>query len=249
MSRKPFIGGNWKCNGTKASIKELVDGLNALEVKDSSDVVVSPVSLHLDWVKANLSAPFQVAAQNCSLTGTGAFTGEIAPQQLVDFGLEWVILGHSERRAMFHEGSELVANKVANAQAAGLSVIACIGETLDQREANQTNDVVSAQLGAIAGKVANWDKIVIAYEPVWAIGTGKTATPEQAQEVHAFLRKWLNDNVNADVAGKMRIIYGGSVKPGNAVELFGQADVDGFLVGGASLKAGDFGAIIKAGEQ
>ncbi|CAN1808684.1 Triosephosphate isomerase, cytosolic (Fragment) [Linum perenne] len=165
---------------------------------------------------------------------------------LVNLDIPWVILGHSERRALLNESDEFVGDKVAYALAQGLKVIACIGETLEQRESGSTMAVVSAQTKAIAAeKIKSWDNVVLAYEPVWAIGTGKVASPAQAQEVHAELRKWLKDNVSAEVAQSTRIIYGGSVNGGNCKELAGQTDVDGFLVGGASLKA-EFIDIIKA---
>ncbi|GFP81744.1 triosephosphate isomerase cytosolic [Phtheirospermum japonicum] len=166
---------------------------------------------------------------------------------LVNLDIPWVILGHSERRALLGETSEFVGDKVAYALAQGLKVIACIGETLEQREAGSTVEVVAAQTKAIADRISNWTNVVLAYEPVWAIGTGKVASPAQAQEVHFELRKWLNKNVSAEVAASTRIIYGGSVNGGNCKELAGQPDVDGFLVGGASLKP-EFIDIIKSAE-
>ncbi|KAK9755230.1 hypothetical protein RND81_01G011300 [Saponaria officinalis] len=166
---------------------------------------------------------------------------------LVNLGINWVILGHSERRALLNETNEFVADKVAYALSQGLKVIACVGETLEQREAGTTMEVVAAQTKAIADLVTNWDNVVVAYEPVWAIGTGKVASPAQAQEVHLELRKWLKDNVGAEVAESTRIIYGGSVNGGNCKELAAQPDVDGFLVGGASLKP-EFIEIVKSAE-
>ncbi|TYI67266.1 hypothetical protein E1A91_D08G004800v1 [Gossypium mustelinum] len=164
---------------------------------------------------------------------------------LVNLGIPWVIIGHSERRALLNESNEFVGDKVAYAVSQGVKAIACIGETLEQRESGSTMAVVAAQTKAIAEKVTNWENVVLAYEPVWAIGTGKVATPAQAQEVHCELRKWLNDNVNSEVAASTRIIYGGSVNGANCNELAAQPDVDGFLVGGASLKP-EFVHIIKA---
>lgn len=155
---------------------------------------------------------------------------------LKDVGVNWVILGHSERRTVFGEPDQLVADKVAHALEAGLKVIACIGETLQEREANKTEEVVFRQTKAIAAAIKDWSKVVLAYEPVWAIGTGKTATPQQAQDVHQSLRQWLKDNVSAEVADSVRIQYGGSVTSANCKELAQQQDIDGFLVGGASLK-------------
>ena len=178
----------------------------------------------------------QLSAQNCSLYGNGAYTGETSAPMLKDFGLDWVILGHSERRHVFGESDQVVAQKVKAAVDQDLSVMACIGEKLDEREAGQTNAVNARQLMAIREEVEDWSKIVIAYEPVWAIGTGVTATPDQAQEAHDNLRAWLRSNVSAEAADKTRILYGGSVTDKNADELISLPDIDGFLVGGASLK-------------
>ena len=186
-----------------------------------------------------------LSAQNCSAQGNGAFTGEVSADILKDLGVNWVILGHSERRSLYHESNEVVAKKVKYALETGLHVILCIGEKLDEREAGTTNDVLKAQLTACLPSISDWSKIVLAYEPVWAIGTGKVATPEQAQETQAFVRSWLTESVSADVAQRTRIIYGGSVTETNCADLIKQADVDGFLVGGASLKPA-FADIIKA---
>lgn len=176
---------------------------------------------------------------------SGAFTGEVSPAQLKDVGATWVILGHSERRQVFGESDELIAQKVVHALDQGLKVIACIGETLQEREAGQTEAVVFRQSKALTDVIKDWTNVVVAYEPVWAIGTGKTATPDQAQEVHGALRKWLADNVSADVASALRIQYGGSVTAANCKELASQPDIDGFLVGGASLKP-EFVQIVNA---
>lgn len=183
--------------------------------------------------------------QNAYKVPSGAFTGEISPAQLKDVGATWVILGHSERRQVFGESDELIAQKVVHALEQGLKVIACIGETLQEREAGQTEAVVFRQTKAFTDVIKDWTNVVLAYEPVWAIGTGKTATPDQAQEVHGALRKWLADNVSADVASSLRIQYGGSVTAANAKELASQPDIDGFLVGGASLKP-EFVQIVNA---
>ncbi|KAG8380728.1 hypothetical protein BUALT_Bualt06G0046100 [Buddleja alternifolia] len=249
MGRKFFVGGNWKCNGTTEEVKKIVSMLNAAEVpsQDVVEVVVSPPFVFLPVVKASLRPDFHVAAQNCWVKKGGAYTGEISAEMLVNLDVPWVILGHSERRALLGESNEFVGDKVAYALAKGLKVIACIGETLEQREAGTTVAVVAAQTKAIAERVSDWTNVVLAYEPVWAIGTGKVATPAQAQEVHFELRKWLQANVSPQVAESTRIIYGGSVNGGNCKELGGQTDVDGFLVGGASLKP-EFIDIIKAAE-
>ncbi|XXG54602.1 hypothetical protein AAC387_Pa03g2442 [Persea americana] len=238
MGRKFFVGGNWKCNGTIEEVKKIVSMLNEAEVPSEEivEVVVAPPFVFLSFVKSLLRSDFQVAAQNCWVRKGGAFTGEISAEMLVNLGIPWVILGHSERRLLLGETNEENNVAVAYALSQGLLVIACVGETLEQRESGSTLDVVAAQTKAIADQISNWSNVVLAYEPVWAIGTGKVATPVQAQEVHSELRKWLKENVSAEVAETTRIIYGGSVNGGNCKELAAQPDVDGFLVGGASLK-------------
>ncbi|CAA6669383.1 unnamed protein product [Spirodela intermedia] len=238
MGRKFFVGGNWKCNGTNEEVKKIVSTLNGAEVpsEDVVEVVVSPPFVFLPVVKSLLRSDFYVAAQNCWVRKGGAFTGEVSAEMLINLDIPWVILGHSERRALLNESNEFVGDKVAYALSQGLKVIACVGETLEQRESGSTLEVVAAQTKAIADQVTNWANVVIAYEPVWAIGTGKVASPAQAQEVHQDLRKWLADNVSAEVSSTTRIIYGGSVNGANCQVLAGQPDVDGFLVGGASLK-------------
>ncbi|PON64198.1 Triosephosphate isomerase [Trema orientale] len=247
MARKFFVGGNWKCNGILEEVKKIVTVLNEAEVpsEDVVEVVISPPFVFLPLVKSLLRSDFQVAAQNCWVRKGGAFTGEVSAEMLVNLGIPWVILGHSERRLLLNESNEFVGDKVAYALSQGLKVVACVGETLEQRESGSTLAVVAAQTQSIADKVSNWDNIILAYEPVWAIGTGKVATPAQAQEVHSELRKWLQDNVSAQVASSTRIIYGGSVNGANCKELAAQPDVDGFLVGGASLKP-EFIDIIKS---
>ncbi|PSR86711.1 Triosephosphate isomerase [Actinidia chinensis var. chinensis] len=247
MGRKFFVGGNWKCNGTIEEVKKIVTMLNEAEVpsEDVVEVVVSPPFVFLPLVKNLLRSDFQIAAQNCWVRKGGAFTGEVSAEMLLNLGVTWVILGHSERRLIMNESNEFVGDKVAYALSVGLKVIACVGETLEQRESGSTMSVVAAQTNAIADRISNWSNVVIAYEPVWAIGTGKVATPAQAQEVHSELRKWLKDNVGAEVAASTCIIYGGSVNGSNCKVLAAEPDVDGFLVGGASLKP-EFIDIIKA---
>ena len=248
MARKFFVGGNWKMNGTKASIDAIVAFLSKTdEMDDNVDVVVGVPAVYLDYVRSKLPKRVGVAAQNAYKAEKGAFTGETSCAMIKDVGCEWVILGHSERRNVFGEGDALIGEKVAFALDSGLNVIPCIGETLDEREAGKTTDVCFRQLKAIADKVkaGDWGRVVLAYEPVWAIGTGKTATPQQAQEVHAALRKWLAENVSADVANGLRILYGGSVTADNCRDLAACEDIDGSLVGGASLKP-DFIKIINA---
>jgi triosephosphate isomerase len=236
MGRKFCVGGNWKMNGSKASIAELSKLLSDAALDANTEVVVGCPAVYIAYARGLLPASIGVAGQNCYKAEKGAFTGEVAPQMLKDVGADWVIIGHSERRAIFGESDQLVADKTAYALSQGLKVIACIGETLQEREAGQTEAVVFRQTKAIADAVKDWTNVVVAYEPVWAIGTGKTATPAQAQEVHAALRKWLADNVSADVSASLRIQYGGSVTGANCRELASQPDIDGFLVGGASLK-------------
>ncbi|EEF33126.1 triosephosphate isomerase, chloroplastic [Ricinus communis] len=241
-----FVGGNWKCNGTKESISKLVSDLNDAKLEADVDVVVAPPFIYIDQVKSSLTDRIEISAQNSWVSKGGAFTGEISVEQLNDIGCKWVILGHSERRHVIGENDEFIGKKAAYALSQGLGVIACIGELLEEREAGKTFDVCFQQLKAYADAVPSWDKIVIAYEPVWAIGTGKVATPQQAQEVHVALRDWLKKNISEEVASKTRIIYGGSVNGGNCAELAKQEDIDGFLVGGASLKGPEFATIINS---
>ncbi|KAF7303847.1 Triosephosphate isomerase [Mycena indigotica] len=254
MARKFFVGGNFKMNpNTVAEKKKLVELLNQADIDSlieadlDLEVVVAPPSLYLLPLKDILRPEIQVAAQNCYFKDSGAFTGEISPAQLKDAAIPYVILGHSERRTLFHESSATVAQKTKAAIASSLSVILCIGETLQERETDQTTQVCSAQLQAVVDEISpdDWSKIVIAYEPVWAIGTGKVATSKQAQDTHADIRAFLAKAVSPAVAESIRIIYGGSVNKGNCGELGVQPDVDGFLVGGASLKP-EFVDIINA---
>lgn len=233
------MGGNWKSNGSHKFIKQYKeDVLSILNFESNKcEVVIAPVTLHIESLKLH-SRDFavQVAAQNVSAYPEGAYTGEVTAAQLLDSKVNWAIIGHSERRKLFGETNEVVGNKVKISQDSGLKVIACIGEQLEDREKNKTMDVCINQLEAISKNVSKWDDVVLAYEPVWAIGTGKTASPEQAQEVHHELRKWLHAKISKDVASKLRIIYGGSVNEKNANDLITKEDIDGFLVGGASLK-------------
>lgn len=245
---KFIVGGNWKCNGTRDSIRALVAQLNAAPPMDNMEVVVAPPFLYLDQVLGSLHPRYGVCAQNAWVGGPGAFTGEISAEQLADLGLAWVILGHSERRALCGESNETVGKKCAHALAVGLSVILCVGETLAQREAHVTLNVITDQLAAVKAHVKDWSQVVIAYEPIWAIGTGRVATPDQAQEVHSGIRAWLSAQVSPEVARHMRIQYGGSVNAGNAVEIATREDVDGFLVGGASLNGVDFVTICNAAD-
>jgi len=251
MARRPFVAGNWKMHTTVAEATALVRELKGslAAVGDRVQVAVAPPFTGLSAVAALLpGTALELAAQNCHPSPSGAFTGEVSAPMLADAGVRWVILGHSERRQYFGETEGLINQKLAAVLKVGLSAIVCVGETLAQREAGQTLALVQAQLqGCLAGFTeAQASRLVVAYEPVWAIGTGKTATAAQAQEVHAHLRARLADRFGADVADTIRIQYGGSVKPGNAAQLMAEADIDGALVGGASLEAGDFIAIVKA---
>ncbi|KAF9213460.1 triosephosphate isomerase [Podila verticillata] len=236
MPRKFIVGGNFKLNGSQSSLKALVEGLNQGDLDSNVEIVVSPPFVYLDQVRKSVRKDVAVAGQNCYAKASGAYTGEVAAEMLKDLGIEWVILGHSERREIFKESDEEIGAKVAHALKAGLKVMACVGEKLEERETNKTTEVVFRQLAAIAKQVEDWTNVVIAYEPVWAIGTGKVATPDQAQEVHKAIRGWLKENVNAQVAEATRIMYGGSVNGGNSATLAQEEDIDGFLVGGASLK-------------
>jgi triosephosphate isomerase len=236
-------------NGSKASIRTLLDGLKAgmAQVKNG-EVAVCPPFVYLEEVSQQLRGTAIVwGAQNVSNEPSGAFTGEVSASMLKDFGCTYVIVGHSERRSYYGDTDLLVAKKFAAARAAGMTPILCVGETLDEREKNITEAVVARQLDAVMELegAAALGSAVIAYEPVWAIGTGRTATPEQAQEVHAFIRQRIA-SLDANTAAKVRILYGGSVKASNAEVLFGQADIDGGLIGGASLNAEEFLAICRA---
>ncbi|KAG0039960.1 triosephosphate isomerase [Podila clonocystis] len=236
MTRKFIVGGNFKLNGSKASLKTLIECLDEASIDPNAEIVIAPPFVYIDLIRKSLRKDVAVAGQNCYLKASGAFTGEVAAEMLVDVGASWVILGHSERREIFKETDDEVGLKVAHALKTGLKVMACVGEKLEEREKNQTTEVVFRQLAAIAKHVSDWTHVVVAYEPVWAIGTGKVATPQQAQKVHKEIRGWLKDHVSAEVAKQTRIMYGGSVNGGNAETLAREEDVDGFLVGGASLK-------------
>jgi triosephosphate isomerase (TIM) len=250
--RRKFIAGNWKMNTTRADGVALASAI-AAKIGSSSavDVAVCPPSVYLEAVgQAIKNSAVGLGAQNCYHEAKGAFTGEISPQMVRDIGCTYVILGHSERRQIFKESSQDVNRKVLAALGAGLTPIVCVGETLDRRQAGKTAAIVREQIeGSLAGLSGEQLlKIVIAYEPVWAIGTGVVATPQQAEEVHADLRKLLESRYNSEVASAVRIQYGGSVNAENAASLLSQPDIDGALVGGASLKADGFLAIVTAAQ-
>ena len=244
--RQALVVGNWKMHGSLASVDDLLAGLLTASLPPAVEVAVCPTYLHISQALAACAdSPIAVGAQDCSAQDGGAYTGEVAPGMLADAGCDWVIIGHSERRQYHGEGDELVADKVAAALAAGLKPILCVGETLEQREAGQAEAVVSGQLRGALQRFDSVGALVVAYEPVWAIGTGVTATPDQAQEMHACIRGLLDGIAGIDT-GAIRLLYGGSVKPDNADSLFACPDIDGALVGGAALKAEDFLAIVNA---
>ena len=247
--RQPLVAGNWKLNGSLASVKELLAGIKAgLAEVTNAEVAVCPPYIFIPEAQAQLAgSPIAWGGQNLSAETDGAFTGEVAASMLRDFDCKYVLVGHSERRTLYGEDNALVAKKFAVARKAGLIPVLCVGETLDERQQGITENVVGGQLAAVIDQegVAALGNAVVAYEPVWAIGTGMTASPEQAQAVHAFIRAQVALH-DAAIADGLRILYGGSMKPGNAVELMAQADIDGGLIGGAALKADDFLSICKA---
>lgn len=248
--RQMMVAGNWKMHGSVAFTQEMIANLSRqVTFNDSVTMLVCPPAAYLSTaVAAATGSGVHVGAQNlANVAAPGAFTGEIAGFMLSDLGCQYVIVGHSERRALYGETNEMVASKTKLAIDAGITPIVCVGETLDEREEGKMESVIAAQLDAVTAIIGvdGWQQSIIAYEPVWAIGTGKTATPEQAQEVHAFIRGRLAA-VNAEMANGVRILYGGSVKSDNAATIFSQPDVDGGLVGGASLNADDFARIYAA---
>ncbi len=250
--RQPLVAGNWKMNGSKAEAAELLAGIKAgIGAVARTAVAVCPPFPYLYLAEQMLAdTGIGYGAQDVSLEEGGAFTGQVSAAMLKDFGCAYVIIGHSERRMFNGETDADVGKKYARAVAAGLTPILCVGESLQEREAGRTEEVVARHLDGVidSNGVEALSHGVIAYEPVWAIGTGVTATPEQAQEVHAFLRARIAAS-NAQVAEKVQILYGGSMKPSNALELIGQPDIDGGLIGGAALKAADFLAICQAGDS
>ncbi len=245
--RRKLVVGNWKMNGSLAGNASLLAGISAGLNGAAAAAAVCVPAPYLAQAQASLACTaIGFGAQDVSAQPSGAFTGEVSAAMLADFACRYVIVGHSERRAYHAESSELVAKKALAVLDAGMAPIVCVGETLGEREAGQTNEVVRSQLSAVLDLVGErFSQIVVAYEPVWAIGTGKTATPAMAQEVHAFLRSLMAQRDAAAAAG-VQILYGGSMKPDNAAELMAQADIDGGLIGGAALKAVDFLAIIHA---
>lgn len=248
---KNIVAGNWKSNKLMPEALELMNevesGLGALA---NTEVIVAPPSPYLATLVERGQGDLAIAAQQCSAEGMGAHTGEYTASMLISAGVKWVIIGHSERRERFGESDDVVRRKLEGALAAGLSVLLCCGESLDHRESGSHFSWVESQLeDALQNVTAEaFSQVVIAYEPIWAIGTGKTATSDQAQEMHAFIRGWITDRYSAEQASECRILYGGSCKPSNAEEIFAQPDVNGGLIGGAALKAEDFLAIVRAAE-
>ena len=251
MARRILIAGNWKMNKTSREGAALVGEILAgLPSGNLPEIVVCPPYLTIpSVVDTARGSVVEVGAENVHWAESGAFTGEVSAAMLLDAGVTHVLVGHSERRQYFGETDETVNKRTKAALAAGLVVIACVGETLAEREAGETAAVIDRQVRKALEGVASLDKVVIAYEPVWAIGTGKTATPDMAQEVHAQIRAILADLYGAATADGVRILYGGSMKPANAPELLAKPDIDGGLIGGASLKAPDFLALVKAGAE
>jgi triosephosphate isomerase (TIM) len=246
MSRIPFVAGNWKMNTVKAGAIELAKAV-AKGVPEGVQVGIAPPFVYLDAVAQTIAgSPVLLGAQDAYFEKNGAFTGEISVEMLKDVGVTFALAGHSERRHVLGENSALVAKKAQAIYGGGLTLVHCVGEKIEQRDAGQTFDVVQRQLEELSAAMQDPGRLVIAYEPVWAIGTGRNATDAQAQEVHAYIRQWIGGRWNKDFADRVRIQYGGSMKPENARGLLAQPDIDGGLVGGASLKADGFLAIAAA---
>ena len=247
--RTKIVAGNWKMNNDLSETNTLIESLKSQGNLGSTRVIVAPSYVHLaQAVFLTSDSSIEVAAQNMHESKSGAFTGEVSPSMLSSIGIETVILGHSERRAYYGENDATLAKKVDNALDHDMDVIFCFGEELEDRKSENHFEVVKSQISNALFhlKASAWAKIILAYEPVWAIGTGETASPDQAQEMHAFIRNLIQDQYDASLADEVSILYGGSVKPGNAQEIFSKQDVDGGLIGGAALNAADFTTIIKS---
>ena len=245
MGRKFFVVGNWKMNGNKAFIDSMTQNLSKKQMDPDVQVVVGPPSCYLMYTREKMPSYIGISAQNCYKETKGAFTGELSPMMIKDCDCEWIILGHIERRHVFGETNVLIGEKVSLALGSGLNVILCIGEKLEDRDAGKTEEVCFDQMKAISGHVSDWSKVVLAYDSLWATGSGIAATPQQAQKLHFALRTWVAENVSVEVSESLRILYAGSVTSTNWQELAACPDIDGFLVGGASLKS-DFIDIINA---
>ena len=247
--RKKIVAGNWKMNNDIKKSLSLISDLLGKLPQTEAEVMIAPTFVNLiPSVEAVKNSKIEVIAQNMHFAESGAYTGEISADMLTSIGVKTTILGHSERRAYFNETDESLSKKVDTALKHGIRVVFCIGEELADRKANKHFEVVGNQIknGLFHLPAEAWQHLVLAYEPVWAIGTGETATPDQAQEIHHFIRKTISDKYGKDVADNVSILYGGSVKPDNAKEIFAKEDVDGGLIGGAALKADDFVSIIKS---
>ncbi len=247
--RMPMVAGNWKLNGTRKSAESLAQNIvGGTQNLNGVEVLICPVYVHIPIVQKIVeSSDVKLGAQDASIEEYGAFTGEVSTSMLSEFDCQYVIIGHSERRSMFADTNDVVAQKFMSVQKVGLVPILCVGESLEERETGFTEKVVDEQLDAVITLVGvnAFANCVVAYEPVWAIGTGKTASPKQAQDIHAFIRAKFN-TLDSKVADDLRLLYGGSVKPGNAEELFSMTDIDGGLIGGAALDGDDFLAICSA---
>lgn len=247
--RDQIVAGNWKMNNDQNETQSLLNELKKYNKPEKIRIIVAPaftqLSQSVDLLKDDI---ITVAAQNMNLAVSGAHTGEISVNMLKGVGVNLVVLGHSERRSLYHENNLTLAGKVNTALEAGMEIIFCFGEQLEERNSNRHFNVVKEQLSEalFSLSVAAWSQIILAYEPVWAIGTGETASPDQAQEMHAYIRSLIQEHYNENLAQKVSILYGGSVKPGNAEEIFSMQDVDGGLIGGASLNSDDFMAIVNA---
>ena len=249
--RKKIVAGNWKMNLDKSSSEHLVkEILESTQEKKDIQIVLSPPFIYLEQVvKDCVSRPdVLIAAQNCSAYDNGAFTGEVSTNMLKSIGVDYVIIGHSERRQFFSESNDVLMNKISLSLSNNLKVIFCCGEDINQREKDLHFEIIEDQLKSTVFKLSanDFSKIVIAYEPIWAIGTGKTATSDQAQEIHGFIRSLITTNYNKDISDNTTILYGGSCKPSNAKVIFSEDDIDGGLIGGASLKSADFTSIISS---
>ena len=247
--RDQIVAGNWKMNNDQSQTQTLLNALKNHKKPENVRVMVAPAFTQLSQCVTLLEEDMiSVTAQNVNAAASGAYTGEVSVEMLKGVGVNTVILGHSERRSLYHENNTSLADKVNTAIEAGMEIIFCFGEQLEERKSNRHFEVVKEQLSEALFHLSAvvWSQIVLAYEPVWAIGTGETASPAQAQEMHAFIRNLIQDHYTADLAQKVAILYGGSVKQGNAQEIFSMEDVDGGLIGGASLNAEDFMAIVNA---
>lgn len=247
--RQKIVAGNWKMNNDLAQTEDLITALKKQYQTSDAEVMIAPAHTNLWQTFQTLrNSDIEVIAQNMHYADSGAYTGEVSPPMLKSIGVNTVILGHSERRSYFHETDELLSKKVNAALKHKMRVIFCFGEELNDRKAGNHESIVKSQIENALGHLSkdDFDNIILAYEPVWAIGTGETATPEQAQEMHAFIRSVLSENFDKELADQTSILYGGSVKPSNAKDLFSKQDVDGGLIGGASLNADDFFAIVNA---